>query len=284
MDPFELPGLDMRVYVLGPPRETKWLKTSAVTEAMKRDHAVYHLAGADDPGLDALAEAIDPSVSADRFHPFAAEHRISMDVLDAMTQVKRPNPYFEGIRPYLEKTYLNPSQAWRQIEEDWLDEFGQLALNLDNDTNNTSLVLAFEFTKTKEVLLFVADAQIGSWLSWAELEFKVPGGRTVTAEDLLRNTVFYKVGHHCSHNATAKTTGLELMRREDLVAFIPLDQKTAQVQGTKGWKMPAAALFKAIKGRTNERVVISDVDELLSPAASSAGILATETYIDYFLK
>lgn len=285
MAPFELPGLDVRVYVLGPPRQAKWLKTSAVTEAMKRDHVVYHLAASGDPGPDALAEALDANGGSDRFHPFAAEHRIAVSVVDAMSQQPRHNPYYETIRPFIEKNYHAPGQEWRRIDDDWLDEFGQLALNLDNDTNNTSLVLAFEFTKTREVLLFVADAQIGSWLSWAELEFEVPGSsKPVTAQDLLRRTVFYKVGHHCSHNATARNAGLELMEREDLVAFVPLDQATARSQGTKGWQMPAPPLFKALKTKSGERVVISDVAEPLPAAAAKAGVIATDTYIDYFLK
>ena len=126
------------------------------------------------------------------------------------------------------ETYDEPNQAWRRIDYDWLSAFGQLALDLDSDTNNTSLVLAFEFGKTGEVLLFVGDAQVGNWQSWATLKFTVPGrAKPMPAHDLLARTVFYKVGHHCSHNATLKKGGLELMNRDDLVAFIPLDKETA---------------------------------------------------------
>jgi len=39
-----------------------------------------------------------------------------------------------------------------------------MALQLDNDTNNTSVALAIEFTDSGKVLLFPADAQVGSWL------------------------------------------------------------------------------------------------------------------------
>jgi hypothetical protein len=102
---------------------------------------------------------------------------------------------------------------WRRIDNDWLNAFGQLALDLDNDTNNTSLVLAFEFQKTGDVLLFVADAQVGSWQSWSKLEFKVPGReRPLSAHELLGHTVFYKVGHHCSHNATLDCAAALRMR------------------------------------------------------------------------
>jgi len=74
------------------------------------------------------------------------------------------------------------------------------------------------------------------------------------------------------------------MNREDLVAFIPLDKETAKNQGKHGWDMPAGPLFSALKRKTSERVVISDVNEPLPPKAADAGIIATDTYVDYFLK
>jgi hypothetical protein len=51
---------------------------------------------------------------------------------------------------------------------------GRLALQLDSDTNNTSLVLAFELGKSGRVLLFPGDAQVGNWLSWHK-ERNCPG-------------------------------------------------------------------------------------------------------------
>ena len=41
----------------------------------------------------------------------------------------------------------------------------------------------------------------------------------VNATRLLNQTVFYKAGHHASHNATLKEKGLELMIHEDLVTL-----------------------------------------------------------------
>ena len=121
---------------------------------------------------------------------------------------------------------------------------------MDNDTNNTSLVLAFEFVKKGEVLLFVGDAQVGNWRSWEQVRFNVPGRtKPLPALELLARTVFYKVAHRCSHNATLKKGGLELMTRDDLVAFVPLDQQTAKKQGTKGWEMPAPALSQGAEGK-----------------------------------
>jgi hypothetical protein len=287
--PFHLNGVDgVRVYVLGPPRDPILLKGSEVTEQMKKDGVVYHLSRMGEAGMDALSAALSstPGADSDRYHPFSAEHRIAPTITEPLNPslIKR-NPYFAGIQQFVADTYDRRDQAWRRIDYDWLSGFGQLALDLDNDTNNTSLVLAFEFEKTNEVLLFVGDAQVGNWQSWGKVEFTVPGRATpMQALDLLGRTVFYKVGHHCSHNATLRTGGLELMNRDDLVAFIPLDQETASKQGTKGWDMPARPLFKALNEKAVKRVVISDLKEKLTPEAKSAGVVATDTYIDYFLR
>lgn len=261
------------------------MKVSEVTKKMQKEDIVYHLTSTGEAGLDALGAALSTLTGASdgnqaRYLPFAEEHQITRMTSDG----HQPNPYFLEMSEFISTTYDNPKQSWRQIDNDWLSAFGQLALDLDNDTNNTSLVLALEFVKTGEVLLFVGDAQIGNWKSWADVEFKVPGReKPRPAHDLLSNTVFYKVGHHCSHNATLKKGGLELMNREDLVAFISLDQQTAKKQGTKGWEMPAPPLFKALKQKTNDRVAISDVTEALTRNGRKAGIRSTDLYIDYFL-
>lgn len=281
VDPFRLEGVDgVRVFVLGPPRDPALLKTSAVTEQMKRDQVIYHLAHTGEAGVNALGAALsnDSAMDGDRFHPFPNEYRIPK------AKEGKPNPYFSYIQNFLSKTYDDPLMAWRRVDHDWLTSIGQLALDLDNDTNNTSLVLAFEFEATRDVLLFVADAQVGSWLSFGRLKFKVPEReQLLSAQELLGRTVFYKVGHHCSHNATLRNGGLELMDRDDLVAFIPLDQATARKQGVKGWDMPAAPLFKALKTKTNGRVVLSDATEKVPVEAEQAGVCSTSTYIDYFL-
>ena len=282
-----VPGV--RVYVLGPPRDPILLKGSEVTEQMKKDGVIYHLAGTGDMGVETLAAAAGRLATAqgERFHPFAPEHRINPPNADQKGNEPSPHPYYESIRKFVQETYDDPAQKWRRIDEDWLSAFGQLALDLDSDTNNTSLVLAFEFGKAGEgeVLLFVGDAQVGNWQSWANLEFTLPGrAKPMPALDLLARTVFYKVGHHCSHNGTLKAGGLELMNRKDLVAFVPLREDVARNQGKHGWDMPAGPLFKAIREKTGERVVISDVTKKVPKAATDAGVRHTQLYVDYFLR
>lgn len=298
--PLPLEGVeDVNVYVLGPPRDPLLLKGSEVTEQARREGLVYHLASTGLAGIDALSAPLDassaaPGTAADRYHPFSAEHRLAEEVPDALNPgTPKKNPYYEGIRGFVEETYEAPRQAWRRIDLDWCSAFGQLALDLDSDTNNTSLVLAFEFAKTGEVLLFVGDAQVGNWRSWAEVGFQVPGrDKPLSAHELVSRTVFYKVGHHCSHNATLKKGGLELMTRDDLVAFIPLDGATAASMGRKdpatgkprGWDMPASALYRALLERATKRVVISDASKPIPDEARAAGVVATDLYVDYFLR
>jgi hypothetical protein len=160
--------------------------------------------------------------------------------------------------------------AWRRIDHDWLNVSESMALALTGHINNTSLALAFELGEGGPVLLFPGDAQSGSWLSWGDLKWTVPtahGTRTVTGPDLLQRTVFYKVGHHGSHNATMRDKGLELMTHPDLVAFIPVHQKTAHKQ-VPPWRMPWPPLWSRLKERAAYRVMLSDADE---PIASQLG-------------
>jgi len=78
------------------------------------------------------------------------------------------------------------------------DQLLEIVRVLDDQMNNTSLILLFEVGGKK--LLFPGDAQIENW-SWA-LE-DAPDAKQTRA--LLAGVDFYKVGHHGSRNATPKT-------------------------------------------------------------------------------
>lgn len=65
----------------------------------------------------------------------------------AQTAVLRNAPF----KPATLQTVASP-QSWRRIDDDWLAVSADLAMQLDKCTNNTSLVLAFEFTDTGRVL------------------------------------------------------------------------------------------------------------------------------------
>jgi hypothetical protein len=159
----------------------------------------------------------------------------------------------------MQQIWGNPDEAWRKIDYDWTQAAETLALNLDSHTNNTCLVLAFELTDTGEVFLFPADAQVGNWLSWQNCRWKVRtenGTADVTGPDLLAKTVFYKVGHHGSHNATLRELGLEQMTSEDLVAFIPVFRDQALKSRWTG--MPFPPLLERLKTKTGGRLLRSD--------------------------
>jgi hypothetical protein len=165
-------------------------------------------------------------------------------------------------------SYFDSVNQWRRIDNDWLMAADAFALAADNFVNNTSLVLAFELppargSDTRNVLLFVADAQVGNWLSWDEIPEwtlcddakPVQRGSKPDITDLLKRTVFYKVGHHGSHNATLKEKGVERMTREGtLTAFVPVSAAVAQ---NVGWtEMPLKTMLDALAERTGGRVVL----------------------------
>src|SRR5262249_10328039 len=134
-------------------------------------------------------------------------------------------------------------------------------LQLDSLTNNTSLVIAIELEPGGDVLLFAADAQVGNWLSWQDLKWTIDG-KTVTGPDLLNRAIFYKVGHHGSHNATLKDKGLEEMKNLR-VAMIPVNHEMAV---KKRWgKMPLEELVAALKKQA--KGVVLQVDDKAMPAS-----------------
>jgi hypothetical protein len=163
---------------------------------------------------------------------------------------------------------------WRRIDSGWLDGSSELALALDSATNNTSLVLAIEL-RDGDVLLFVADAQVGNWLSWQDLKWAV-NGREVKGPDLLRRTVFYKVGHHGSHNATLREKGLEQM--ENLaIAAISVDHDMAV---KKRWgRMPLSELIEALREKASKGVLRCDQN----PEKPIDGVLVDKLFFEITL-
>jgi hypothetical protein len=170
--------------------------------------------------------------------------------------------------------------AWRRIDDDWLQSAGELALQLDSDTNNTSLALAIQL-RDGRVLLFPGDAQVGNWLSWHNYEWKHTAGEKApptTATNLLNSTVLYKVGHHASHNATLRDKGLQLMTHTDLVAMIPVNHAMAT---KKKWDMPFAPLRKALEEKARGRLLLIDEGVPLSNPATPTPHLTDEERADF---
>jgi len=158
--------------------------------------------------------------------------------------------------PFFRQNYF-ASDAQRRIDGDWLFSGAQqLALYMESYTNNTSLALAFELPNSKKILLFAADAQVGSWLSWHDVSYKTDDNRTLQMRDLLANTVLYKVGHHGSHNATLREKGLEMMSHPELVAMLPVEAIAVKRLGYG--EMPLGALVEELEKRTSGRLLRLD--------------------------
>jgi hypothetical protein len=238
-----LPGF--RFYVLGPPRSLAALSNLGDHDSDE----LYHISSGLNTGaaFRASGGALDPS-SCENEMPFDGRFRRKAD--DPMLAATMRN-------------YRDQSQSWRRVDNDWLHAAADLALQLDSMTNNTSLALAIERVSDGKILLFPADAQQGNWLSWhnADMAWTFDGTKKKTAAELLAATVFYKVGHHSSHNGTAKGKGLELMVQEDeLVAFIPVDRAVALKRNPKdSWQMPARPLYLNLLQKCQGRVIRSDL-------------------------
>lgn len=277
---FELADLpEVRFYVLGPPRGALLKLINPVAgEGDSYRHALappqaFSMWSSlfDVEGGSSLAD--NDRLEAAR--PFESFQRISKEDLESYVYSMPDSEAERGrvlgrLAQLLQETeYDETGNQWRRIDSDWLQSTADLALQMNSFTNNTSLALAMEFTATGKVLLFPGDAQVGNWRSWHQLSFDT-GGEPVVASDLLRRTVFYKVGHHGSHNATHRKLGLEQMTSPELVAMIPTDEKFALSKGPNGWKMPDPGVDEALQQKTRGRVLRADPIHEAQPAASEA--------------
>ena len=256
--PVELGDPPARIYVLGPPPDAKLIRK---TLPGKNSPEAYGLA-LDGSGVLPL-DVKESLMTEDDDQPFGPIYTIPMAIARGM----------DFFRDY----YWGPGDnapPWRSIGTEWLDSASDLALALDSATNNTSLVIAIELSGT-DVLLFVADAQVGNWESWQELSWLVDG-KKVTGPDLLARTIFYKVGHHGSDNATLRQKGLESMANLRIAA-IPVNHDMAV---KKRWgNMPLPQLVAALTAKTNGGVLRIDEDL----AAPVPGVVETDLYFDIML-
>ncbi len=289
-----LPGNDqVRVYVLGPPRDedllSRDLELGAKHDPDRPDRETYLSGGRleqtflSSPALHTDDDQGDaPQLPLDARYPFDADkrQRVFDRPSDRPSKKTQEARYWEPQRSaatqqFYQEQYLGSANDWQRIDGDWMGVAEQLALNLDSDTNNTSLVLAFECGAQGKgrVLLFVGDAQVGNWLSWRTVDWKgvKPAPGENLGDELMKRTVLYKVGHHGSHNATIKQDpdhkseehpqgapcGLELMPT-DLVAMIPVDQTAARKKMPIPWHMPHPPLYRRLLEKADGRVLRSD--------------------------
>lgn len=270
----------LRAYPLGPPRDLALLNSLDPKTNEEFRLALFPVSA---PGHGLFrAFAGDDGHAPFGDSPFAARFCIPEDEVlkarddryDPARHDYRDNPhrYFVNAYRYSDEDFTEAERAaiprdirdqltYRQIADAWLGDAGAMALRLNSEVNNTSLVLLFELPNSGRTLLFTGDAQRGSWISWSDLGF---GGRSV--RDLLGDCVFYKVGHHGSHNATLKGTkesdfaNLDWLatgdRAGEFTAMIPSNVTWAWGKA-RPWKHPLPAIEKALEKKARNRVMIT---------------------------
>lgn len=271
-----VPGAESaRAFVLGPPRDVEKIDdlNPIGDENFGTDdgHGFGAAAGGAGPG--------QPSGS-----PFQRRHVLPLDEAFSHAQF---GPFFQhhygtgtAVGDTPDGKIVPDNIPWRRMTKDDAADAGALALAMNNATNNASVVLAFELSKGGKVLLFVGDAQAGNWRSWAEEAFD-DDGEEVTARDLLRRTVLYKVGHHGSHNATLN--GKEDSRQPSLgwmaggrhatefVAMITAVERWAHQKPKPDWNHPLPAIKEALLGKCGGRVLQTDSPMPDKPDKGAAG-------------
>jgi hypothetical protein len=296
-----IPGVsNVRVFALGPPRSTKRLDE----EEPKSEFAdrLYEKTDSHGISLDfgfasALegilgAAATELADDADPYRPFAKKFERTHS---SGTQEERA--FFRHFLPARGK-----DQGWRKIDRDWLFALEWFARKINVHINNSSLVIAMRLEQSGKVLLFAADAQYGNWITWADKPLRVDD-EEISVRDLLAQTVFYKVGHHGSHNATLKGTpeseyaNLDWLGQgkfaEEFVAAIPANEAWAYKK--KKWPHPLKAIRTALMEKAGGRVFQSSVDFSKMKKASggtkdwnrfvkrSEGSTGQNLYFDYWV-
>src|SRR5262249_25356240 len=149
-------------------------------------------------------------------------------------------------------------------------DFFQVAVALEKAVNGTSLMLMFVLEKA--FLLFPGDAQWGTWqAALSDQQWR----------ELLTQTVFYKVGHHGSHNATPRTFVEELLWSRRKESDAPLDDFSAAVstRTIDMWQfIPKTELLEALQN-TSPRLARSDVREPRAPGFDYIDDVVLETRI-----
>ncbi|MGB7923946.1 MAG: hypothetical protein WCF57_11935 [Pyrinomonadaceae bacterium] len=255
----DLPAV--RVYVLGPRAgaDTVGAGRDPATERGKRDLAGSFLAAAaqNNPGMSA-EERKQWGDLLERNLPFSPSLQTTFKSNGAGGACDFKPATHED---FFKSVYYAEKDGWRRVDTDWMSVARGLTLALDQEASNASMVLAFELAKSRKVLLFPGDAQLGVWKSWDALEWVLKEDgieRRVTAGDLLRRTAVYKVAHHCSQTGTLIEGGLKRMESGDLVALLPVDRATAK---TLGWELPYAPLLNHLREKTRGRILITDPQE-----------------------
>jgi len=205
-----LPGV--KVHVLGPPDLTQ---TEKIRKMRKTDPDQFWHLFAGPRNSEALARGMTPPRAGWSSHRVPIEARRFRDQLDRIRG----------------------------------DQLLQIVRTLDDQMNNTSLILLFEVFGKK--LLFPGDAQIENW-SWALQD--APNAKETRS--LLAGVDVYKVGHHGSLNATPKTLLWENFQKRNKSANLGLQTMLSTLPGKHGkvrtrTEVPRRPLLEALEKESN---------------------------------
>ncbi len=247
------------VYPLGPPRDENLLLS---LDPKGDEEFKFSLSGGDKSLLSAFSASLEEDAAGTS--PFDERYNYDADEPEKIAN--------EDHRRFFQNSYgwkngSTHGEPWRRIDLDWLAAAEGLALRLENEVNNTSLVVAFELPNTKKVLLFTGDAQRGNWISWSDLSWTRPDGSAVSAKDLLGRTVLHKISHHGSHNGTLRGkasdtyANLNWMARggyeDEYIALIPSNEVWAKGK-SRPWKHPLPAIEDALEEKAGGRVLMTN--------------------------
>lgn len=290
--PYDIEGsAGIRAFVIGPPESADLLADE--------DPVGEEGFPGEEPGAHPLSfSAAIMTDAGNRDIPF--NERYSIPAKKALNQVFFRDHYGKEEKGAVRKDddVIHDDAPWRRIDSDWLYSAEMLALKLNAGINNTSLVLAFELPQTKKILLFVGDAQRGSWFSWKDVKWN-DGGTEVKARDLLARTVLYKVGHHGSHNATldgqadSEYANLAWMghsaAKDEFTAMITAVNEWAVNVPKPPWNHPLPSIRRALIAKTQGRLFQTDTNQPEKPENVSDAAWANflersvfeELYFDY---
>ena len=247
-----IPGTEgIKFFILGPPRDEdmKYFKIPTDDEEMYKNAMK---AAADKSARKKKKESIlDTGVQLEEnVSPFTSQYYVS-----------------DGEKRKFNQRYNSEEYVWRQIETDWLETAASIAMRATRLTNNTSLAMALEFEDSGRVVLLPGDAQSGNWMGWHKTDvsesLRINGGKTT--EQLLNNTVFYKVGHHGSHNGTASRSGFDHVNGPDVVAMMPLAQDEVPEEWGGAENFPAKGLYGVLITKTRGRLIRTDEGVVTDP-------------------
>ena len=247
------------VYPLGPPRDENLLTS---LDPKGGEEFKFALSGGDRSLISGFSEM--GGKNRTDTGPFEKRYGYDADNPDKISASEH--------RDFFQLSYgweETPSHGkkWRRIDLDWLMAAENLALRLENEVNNTSLVVAIELPNTKKVLLFTGDAQRGSWISWSDLSWANVHTTREVKNVLLGRTVLLKISHHGSHTGTLKGkvsdsyANLSWLARgeyeSEYVALIPSNEVWAKGK-SRPWKHPLKALEDALFEKAQGRVLMTN--------------------------